>query len=76
MNTYKQVNSYDEAVQVIKQVGFLPLATLIPNHPSLGSITNSTNWHTGSSMDPWLWRVRFPGLLDIMHHQVNVMLMD
>jgi hypothetical protein len=61
LNIDNPVNSYEDAVQILHHVGILPLATLIPNHPSLGSITNSSDWHTGTSMDPWLWRVRFAG---------------
>lgn len=54
------VHTYDEALEVIKEIGFLPLAKLIPNYPSLDSITAKENWHTGSELDPWLWRAKFP----------------
>lgn len=55
-----QIETYEEATQVIKELGILPLATLIPNYPSLDSITSKENWHTGSDVDPWLWRAMFP----------------
>ncbi|MFC5467503.1 hypothetical protein ACFPPD_02155 [Cohnella suwonensis] len=29
-------------------------------HPSLGSLTNPSDWHTDSDRDPWLWSARFP----------------
>jgi hypothetical protein len=55
-----QIETYEEATQVIKELGILPLAALIPNYPSLDSITSKENWHTGSEVDPWLWRAMFP----------------
>ena len=60
MKDYK-VNTYEEAISVIQEIGFLPLAQLIPNYPSLDSITSKEHWHTGSELDPWLWRAKFPG---------------
>jgi hypothetical protein len=58
----KQYNvlRYEEAVAVISEVGILPLAPLVPLYPSLDSITVKENWHTGSDLDPWLWRAQFP----------------
>lgn len=53
------INTYQEAIEVIKEVGILPLAGLVPNHPSLASITPEANWHTGSELDPWRWRTKF-----------------
>ncbi|WP_232510223.1 AlkZ-related protein [Paenibacillus crassostreae] len=58
---YEITNTYEEATQIIKRVGILPLAPLIPGHPSLGSITEPNQWHSGTIHDPWSWRVRFPG---------------
>jgi hypothetical protein len=55
-----RIETYEEAVQVIREVGILPLATLVPQYPSLDSITAKENWHTGSDFDPWLWRAMFP----------------
>jgi hypothetical protein len=54
------VHTYGEAIDVMKEIGFLPLAKLIPNYPSLDSITAKENWYTGSELDPWLWRAKFP----------------
>ncbi|TVX89621.1 hypothetical protein [Paenibacillus agilis] len=56
----ERICTYDEAVEVIREVGILPLAKLIPNHPSLDVITPSEQWHTDEDNDPWRWRVRFP----------------
>lgn len=55
-----QINTYDEAVQVVNEIGILPLSPLIPNYPSLDTITLKKNWHTGTELDPWLWRAQFP----------------
>lgn len=58
MKDYK-IQTYEEAVAVIKEIGFLPLAPLIPKYPSLGSMTLHEHWHSDSELDPWLWRTRF-----------------
>jgi hypothetical protein len=55
-----QISTYKEAIEVIKEVGLLPLAQLIPGYPSLDSITLKENWHSGSDLDPWMWRAKFP----------------
>lgn len=55
-----KISSYGEAVQLINEVGILPLAPLIPNHPSLYRITLGEQWLTGTEDDPWLWRTRLP----------------
>lgn len=54
------VYTYDEAIEVIKEIGFLPLAKLLPDYPSLDSITLKEHWYTGTELDPWLWRAKFP----------------
>ncbi|MEW9700079.1 hypothetical protein [Paenibacillus sp. SI8] len=53
--------TYAEAAKIVKEVGILPLSSFIPDHPSLESITEKEQWHTGLEDDPWLWRDRFPG---------------
>src|SRR5947208_2148965 len=55
------VNTYEEACQVIEELGIMPLSSFIPDHPSLVSITQDAAWHTGTATDPWLWRDRFAG---------------
>lgn len=60
MKDYK-IHTYEEAIEVIKEIGFLPLAKLIPDYPSLDGITLKEHWYTGSELDPWMWRAKFPG---------------
>lgn len=55
-----KISTYEEAIQLINEVGILPLAPLIPNHPSLYQITLDEQWLTGTESDPWLWRTRLP----------------
>ncbi|TMC14629.1 MAG: hypothetical protein E6J33_11660 [Chloroflexi bacterium] len=55
------VNRYEEACQVIEDLGVVPLSNFIPGQPSLVSITQEAAWHTGTGTDPWLWRDRFAG---------------
>lgn len=59
MKDYK-IHTYEEAIEVIREVGLVPLAQLIPDYPSLDSITPKENWHTGLELDPWMWRAQFP----------------
>jgi hypothetical protein len=59
MKEYK-VHNYEEAIDVIKEIGFLPLAPLLPDYPSLDRITSKENWYSGTEFDPWLWRAKFP----------------
>lgn len=56
-----QVITFGEMAEVVKKLGIVPLASLIPEHPSVNGLTLAENWHTGSELDPWGWRVRFPG---------------
>lgn len=58
MQNYR-ITKYEEAVQVIQELGILPLSDLIPGYLSLVSITPKENWHTGSELDPWQWRTKF-----------------
>ena len=53
------VNTFEEACDVVENLGMLPLSSFIPDHPSLVSITQDEAWHTGMDTDPWLWRDRF-----------------
>ena len=53
------MKTYEEAVNVIEEIGLLPLAPLIPDFPSLNSITLEESWHTGTEYDPWNWRTKF-----------------
>ncbi len=55
------LHTFEEACQLIKEIGILPLSSFIPDHPSLDTITTKEQWYTGSDTDPWLWRARFPG---------------
>jgi hypothetical protein len=55
-----QIHTYEDASEVIKEIGFLPLAPLVPGYPSLDSITSKDQWYTGSEFDPWMWRAKFP----------------
>ncbi|TXK79320.1 hypothetical protein [Paenibacillus sp. N3.4] len=52
---------YEDVVNIVKEVGIFPLSSFIPDHPSLESITEHNQWHTGLETDPWLWRDRLPG---------------
>jgi hypothetical protein len=58
MKDYK-IKTYEEAIQVIKEVGFLPLAPLVPEFPALNTITVPESWHSDTEYDPWIWRTRF-----------------
>ncbi|WP_078382431.1 AlkZ-related protein [Sutcliffiella halmapala] len=53
------IHTYEEAVQVINELGLLPLAPLFDEYPALNRITLEENWHTNSELDPWKWRTQF-----------------
>lgn len=53
------VKTYEEAVQVIEELGILPLAPLIPDYPALNTITLEEAWHSDTEFDPWIWRTKF-----------------
>ncbi|MFK9090851.1 hypothetical protein [Bacillus salipaludis] len=55
-----QIGTYEEAIEVIEGIGLLPLAKLVPDYPSLDSITSKEQWYSGSELDPWMWRAEFP----------------
>lgn len=55
------VTTYEEMGEVISRIGIVPLAALIPEHPSVNGLTKAENWHTGTDLDPWGWRAQFPG---------------
>ncbi|MGD6876353.1 AlkZ-related protein [Bacillus infantis] len=60
MKDYKAVE-FNEAAVIIKELGLLPLAPLIPGYPALNTITDAESWHAGGDSDPWTWRTRFAG---------------
>jgi hypothetical protein len=41
-------------MKVIEEFGVLPLAPLIPEFPSLNSITAPESWHSDTEFDPWI----------------------
>lgn len=61
LNEQGSVTTFEEAGEILTRLGIIPLAQLIPEHPSINELTKPENWHTGSELDPWGWRVRFPG---------------
>lgn len=54
-----KVKTYEDAVKVIEEIGLLPLSPLIPDFPSLNSITSPDSWHSETEFDPWIWRTKF-----------------
>lgn len=53
------ISTYPEAMKVIEEIGLLPLAPLIPEYPSLNSMTTKESWHSDTEFDPWTWRTKF-----------------
>lgn len=60
-NKQENVTTFEEMAEVVARLGIVPLAGLIPEHPSVNGLTLAENWHTDTELDPWRWRVRFPG---------------
>lgn len=61
VNKEESVTTFEEMAEVVARLGIVPLAGLIPEHPSVNGLTLKENWHTDTELDPWGWRVRFPG---------------
>lgn len=53
-----QISTYEEFVQLVHHYKIFPFSDLIPEHPSLTALAANDNWHTGTDLDPWLWRVK------------------
>ncbi|PYI52870.1 AlkZ-related protein [Paenibacillus flagellatus] len=54
----ERIRSFEQAGDLVRRCGILPLSGFIPDHPSLDAATEPSAWHTGTEADPWLWRVR------------------
>jgi hypothetical protein len=52
------LRTYDEFVKYIEDVGFMTLSANPLGFPSLWELTDEAKWWTGTSDDPWNWRVR------------------
>ncbi|WP_424767621.1 AlkZ-related protein [Paenibacillus sp. sgz302251] len=52
------ISIYPEFVHLVKQFKIFPFSDLIPEHPSLTAVVADNVWHTGTELDPWLWRVK------------------
>jgi hypothetical protein len=54
-----QVHTYEEACNVINEIGLLPLSVMVPEYPALNTITEDDKWYSGAEDDPWSWRTKF-----------------
>lgn len=50
--------TYQDFIQRVEQLGFLPMSNILAGYPSLGSETARHAWHTGLETDPWQWKDR------------------
>ena len=56
---FQSLTSYQDFVEQVNEMGFLPMSGLTPGLPSLGDLTPDGNWHTGDpDTDPWQWKDR------------------
>ena len=56
---FQSLTSYQDFVEQVNEMGFLPISGLTPGLPSLGDLTPDGNWHTGDpDTDPWQWKDR------------------
>lgn len=55
----KSLKNYEDFIDIVDELGFMPLSNLIPGLPSLSEETSEENWHTGDpETDPWRWKDR------------------
>lgn len=53
------LNSYEEFLGRVDELGFMSLSNILPGFPSLSEETPEENWHTGDpDTDPWCWKDR------------------
>lgn len=52
----EKVRRYEQAIDVINKIGFMPLSKNPFGYISLEGITDFSCWHTGSDNDPWIWK--------------------
>jgi len=52
------LTTYQDFIQRVEELGFLPMSNILMGYPSLGAETPSQLWHTGLETDPWQWKDR------------------
>jgi hypothetical protein len=53
------LTNYQDFIDQVDELGFLPMSGLAPGLPSLGDLTPGSSWHTGDpDTDPWQWKDR------------------
>jgi len=53
------ITHYDQFIDRVEELGFLPLTRVLEGLPSLSSETSDQQWHTGiPETDPWRWKDR------------------
>jgi hypothetical protein len=53
-----KIKEYDEFINVLEQVGFMPLSNNCIDFINLSALTEEKAWHTDLPTDPWSWRVK------------------
>jgi hypothetical protein len=54
----KKITEYSEFLEVLEEIGFMPLSNNCINFTNISDLTEEKEWHTGLATDPWSWRVR------------------
>jgi hypothetical protein len=52
------ITNYQDFLQRVDELGFLPMSNILAGYPSLGAETPPQLWHTGLETDPWQWKDR------------------
>ncbi|MGO4371823.1 hypothetical protein AB4Z21_13710, partial [Paenibacillus sp. MCAF20] len=50
--------TYDQFVEQVIRYRIFPFSDLVAGYPSLTAATADNEWHSGTELDPWLWRTR------------------
>lgn len=54
-----KLKSYDDFIDRVNELGFMPLSELLPGLPSVSGETDRESWHTNDpNTDPWQWKDR------------------
>lgn len=54
----RKITAYSDFVNIVEDVGFMPLSNNRIEFINLDMLTESEQWHTDLPSDPWPWRMR------------------
>lgn len=56
--TNAKITEYGKFLDIVEDVGFMPLSKNCIDFINLSDLTLTEQWHTGLASDPWQWRIK------------------